>query len=115
MAKETRSLAQFATSLAREQIPSCVRSLAVDLLVDQVGVQIGGSGRPWSQQVRLVYGRAGVAAEATVLKHGDWLPVGAAAFSNHPPALPGDGYFPLNVGDRFCRNAEMPSFLSCVP
>lgn len=43
MADETRQLAKFVAELSHEQIPPRVRTRAVHLLIDQLGVQIGCS------------------------------------------------------------------------
>lgn len=79
---ETRVLARFAATLRYEDIPEKVRAKALDLLVDQLGVQIGCSELPWAQQVRATYSRAGGAPEATVVRYGERLPLVSAAFIN---------------------------------
>lgn len=82
MADETRELAKFAASLGYDEIPSHVLSRAADLLVDQIGVEIGCSELPWAKQVRHAFRAAGGAPEATVVRYGDRLPVASAAFIN---------------------------------
>ena len=82
MADETRQLAEFAASLTHGQIPSAIRARAIDILVDQIGVEIGCSDLPWARQVRESCRCAGGAAEATVVRYGDRLPVATAAFIN---------------------------------
>jgi len=79
---ETRVLARYAAGMRYEDIPTAVRNSAVDLLIDQIGVQIGCSELPWAQQVRSTWGRPGGAGEASVVRYGDRLPVMAAAFVN---------------------------------
>ena len=59
MKDETRELAHFAANLNLEQIPAHVRVRAVDVLVDQLGVEIGCSELPWAKQVRDTYRRSG--------------------------------------------------------
>ncbi|MBI4191494.1 MAG: MmgE/PrpD family protein [Betaproteobacteria bacterium] len=82
MSDETRELAKFAAALIYEQIPSHVRARAVDILVDQIGCEIGCSELPWAKQVRDTYCRTGGTPEATVVRYGDRLPVGSAALIN---------------------------------
>ena len=82
MADETRALARFASALTYEQIPRPVRLRALDLLIDQIGCEIGCSELPWAKQVRQTYSRAGGAAEATVVRYGERLPVAVAALIN---------------------------------
>ena len=82
MADETRQLAKFVAELGYEQIPMRVRTRAVHLLIDQLGVQIGCSEMPWAKQIREVYRRGGGKPEATVIRYGDRLPADAAAFIN---------------------------------
>lgn len=82
MAGETRALAAFAAELKLEQVPDEMRGIAIDLLVDQIGIQIGCSHLPWAQSARDTYKAAGGAEEATVVRYGDRLPVAAAAFIN---------------------------------
>jgi len=82
VADETRTLAKFAADLTYEQIPAHVRDRAIDLIVDQIGCQIGCSNLPWAQQVRQTYRDLGGAPEATVVKYGDRLPLISAVFIN---------------------------------
>ena len=82
MADETRQLAEFAAGFTYEQIPADVRTRAVDILIDQLGVEIGCSQLPWAKQVREVYRQIGGVPEATVVRYGDRLPIAAAAFIN---------------------------------
>ena len=82
MAEETRQLAEFTANFTYEQIPHQVRTWALDVLVDQIGCQIGCSDLPWTKQVRDTYRKSGGAPEATVVRYGDRLPVVSAAFIN---------------------------------
>ncbi len=82
MADETRQLAKFLAELTYEQIPARVRTRAIHLMIDQLGVQIGCSEMPWAKNIRTVYSRSGGKPEATVVRYGDRLPVDAAAFIN---------------------------------
>jgi len=82
MTGETRTLAAFAAELQLEQVPNSIRGIAIDLLVDQLGIQIGCAHLPWAQAVRETYKQARGAEEATVVRYGDKLPVTSAAFIN---------------------------------
>ncbi|HWM67866.1 MAG TPA: MmgE/PrpD family protein [Steroidobacteraceae bacterium] len=82
MTEETRKLASFAADLTLEQVPEPIRAIAIDLLVDQLGIQIGCAHLPWAQAVRKTYQHARGLEEATVVRYGDKLPVTSAAFIN---------------------------------
>ncbi|HSQ02422.1 MAG TPA: MmgE/PrpD family protein, partial [Burkholderiales bacterium] len=82
MANETRQLSEFAASLRLKEVPAEVQGRAHDILVDQIGVQIGCSELPWAKQVREDYRRIGGVAEATVVRYGDRLPLASTAFIN---------------------------------
>jgi 2-methylcitrate dehydratase PrpD len=82
MAGETRILSGFAAELALEQVPEHIQGIAIDLLVDQLGIQIGCGHLPWAQAVRNTYKAMGGVAEATVVRYGDRLPITSAAFIN---------------------------------
>jgi len=82
MSGETRALAKFASELRLSDVPAGIKSIAVDLLVDQVGIQIGCAHLPWAQSVRKAYTQAAGKPEATVVRYGDRLPVLSAAFIN---------------------------------
>src|SRR3954465_4943636 len=82
MSDETRQLTKFVSGLQYEQIPPRVRTKALHLIIDQLGIQIGCSDMPWAKHIRAVFSRPGGAAEATVVRYGDRLPLGAAAFIN---------------------------------
>jgi len=82
MADETRRLVKFMAELKYEDIPPKVLQRSLDVIVDQIGVQIGCSHLPWAQQVRQVYLKIGGIPEATVLGYGDRLPLASAALVN---------------------------------
>ncbi len=82
MSDQTRRLTQFVSGLKYEDIPARVRTKALHLIIDQLGIQIGCSEMPWAKHVRAVYSRPGGTAEATVVRYGDRLPLGATAFIN---------------------------------
>jgi 2-methylcitrate dehydratase PrpD len=82
MAGETRKLSEFAAKLTLDQVPDHIRLIAIDLLVDQLGIQIGCAHLPWAQAVRDTYRASGGTPEATVVRYGDRLPITSAAFIN---------------------------------
>jgi 2-methylcitrate dehydratase PrpD len=82
MADESRALAKYAAELSYDQIPPKVRTLAIDLLVNTIGCEIGGSALPWAKSVHQAYRNTGNLPEATVTCYGDRLPVASAAFIN---------------------------------
>ena len=80
--REAQSLQEAGESLGEED----ERNVA-DLLVDQIGVQLGCSELPWAQQVRATYGRAGGLPDATVVRYGDKLPVLATTSVPSPASV----------------------------
>ncbi|MBK5265306.1 MAG: MmgE/PrpD family protein [Alphaproteobacteria bacterium] len=82
MTGETRTLSAWAAGLTLDQVPDEMRGIAIDLLVDQIGIQIGCAHLPWAQAVRDTYRAAGGAGEATTVCYGDKLPVVNATFIN---------------------------------
>src|SRR5687768_8172273 len=82
MTGETRTLAAWAAGLTLDQVPDDMRGIAIDLLVDQIGIQIGCAHLPWAQAVRDTYRAAGGAGEATSVVYGDKLPVLNTTFIN---------------------------------
>ena len=82
MADETRTLAKFVADFKIEDAPEKIRNRMIDLLVDQIGVEIGCSHLPWARQVRSMYTNLGGKPEATVLGYGDRLPLTSVAFVN---------------------------------
>jgi 2-methylcitrate dehydratase PrpD len=82
MADETRTLAKFVANFKLEDAPVPIRNRMRDLLVDQIGIEIGCSHLPWAQQVRETYRKVGGVPEATVLGYGDKLPLTSVAFIN---------------------------------
>lgn len=51
MAGETRALADFATALRYEDIPSSVIAITKACIIDTVAVALFGSRLPWSRSV----------------------------------------------------------------
>src|SRR5437868_5786393 len=82
MSDETLTLAKFVADLSYDDIPAPIRARALDNLVDQIGCELGCSHLRWAKQVRDTYRKIGGSPEATVVRYGDRLPVGAAAFIN---------------------------------
>jgi 2-methylcitrate dehydratase PrpD len=82
MADETRTLANFAAELKLESVPAHVRARAIDIIVDQLGCEIGCSELDWAKQVHDTRRKSGGAPEATVVRYGDRLPAPSAAFIN---------------------------------
>ena len=82
MAQESRALAKFAAELDEANVPDHVRARAIDLLVDQIGVQIGCSDLPWARKVRDLYLKPGSAHEATIIRYGDRASLHDAIFIN---------------------------------
>lgn len=82
MADETLTLAKFAAEMQYKDIPEDIRNRATNLLIDQIGVQLGCSELPWAQQVRATYSANGGNPEATVVRYGERLPIINAAFIN---------------------------------
>jgi 2-methylcitrate dehydratase PrpD len=82
MVDKTRALARFVANFKLGDAPAPIQQRMHDLLVDQIGVEIGCSHLPWAQQVRETYRKIGGAPEATVLGYGDKLPLTSVAFIN---------------------------------
>jgi 2-methylcitrate dehydratase PrpD len=82
MTGETHTLTNFAVELTLDKVPVPIIGIATDLLVDQIGIQIGCSHLPWARAVYETYRRPKGAGEATVVRYGDKLPATAAAFIN---------------------------------
>jgi 2-methylcitrate dehydratase PrpD len=82
MADETRTLSAYAADLKLDQVPDDARGIAIDLLVDQLGIQIGCSHLPWARSAFDTYKRAGGLGEATVVRYGDKLPIVSTTFIN---------------------------------
>ena len=79
---ETRELARLATELKYEDIPPDVIKKAEELILDQFGVQVSASTKPWCQaaykQVRDLNSSGG----STILNYGDKVGAELAAFVN---------------------------------
>jgi len=79
---ETRQLAQFVTQLSYQDLPREVIDKTKDLILDQFGVQLAASTKPWSRAVYRLMRDLGGKAESTVVYYGDKLPAMNAAFAN---------------------------------
>ena len=99
------ALCRFAHALTLAGIPTAAREHAKLLLLDTLGIALAGIDEPSSRAARLVARLAGGAPHATLLVHGDRVPVAAAALANgtaafshlrnraqvHPGRQPGGG------------------------
>ena len=79
---ETRTLAEWVTSLRLEDIPETVKEHARRFLLDNFGCQIAGATVPWSRQYYDVIRRTRSGSHSTVAYHGDKLAPDDAAFIN---------------------------------
>src|SRR6202034_907770 len=79
--QETRQLAEFVSSMSFEDLPDPIVSRALDLIIDQIGVQIGCCTLPWARAVfDSVANRQG--GEATIVRYGQRVTIGEAALVN---------------------------------
>lgn len=79
---ETKTLAEWVTSLRLEDIPQPVVDSAKRFLLDNFGCQIAGATLPWSQQYYDVITRTRSGTHSTVAYHGNKLAPDDAAFIN---------------------------------
>ncbi len=80
--EETTRLADFIHNLRYEDLPDEVIEKAKDLILDQFGVQLAASTKPWSKAVCRLVKDWGGKAESTVVNYGDKIPAPNAAFAN---------------------------------
>jgi 2-methylcitrate dehydratase PrpD len=79
--QETRQLAEFVSSMSFEDLPDPIVSRALDLIIDQIGVQIGCCTLPWARAVLdSVANRQG--GEASIMRYGQRVTIGEAALVN---------------------------------
>ena len=64
---ETRKLAAFACELKYEDLPGEVIAKAKELILDQLGVQLAASTKPWSKAVYKYVRGLGGRSEATII------------------------------------------------
>jgi 2-methylcitrate dehydratase PrpD len=79
---ETRTLANWVSSLKYEDIPENVREAARQFILDNFGCQIAGATLPWSQSYYDVIRRTRSGTHSTVAYFGDKLSPDDAAFMN---------------------------------
>ena len=82
MENTTIKLADFIYNLKYEDLPAEVIEKAKDLILDQFGVQLACSTKPWSKAARNMVNDWGGKAESTILNYGDKVPAVNAAFAN---------------------------------
>ncbi len=76
------ALAAFVHRLTLDDIPSAAREHAKLLILDTLGIALAGIEEPASRAARAVARLSGSAEHATLLVHGDRVPVAAAALAN---------------------------------
>lgn len=76
-------LIEYALSAFEEGVPEEVTKIAIQAIIDQYGLQIGGSEFPWSKSIyRYIKAYSGDKGSSTVTRYGDHLPLTQAAFVN---------------------------------
>ena len=79
----TRDLVRFGLDTYQlSTLPLSVRSKAVDLLVDQIGLQLACAQYPWSRAVHQYVRRFAAPGRSTIVYHGDETSPEQAAFAN---------------------------------
>ncbi|MFC2065942.1 MmgE/PrpD family protein [Chloroflexota bacterium] len=79
---ESRGLAGFVAGLKYDDLPEEVVQKTKDLILDQLGVELTCSTKPWSKAVYQDTMNAGGKEESTIVNYGDKVPVLGAAFVN---------------------------------
>ncbi|HVZ44922.1 MAG TPA: MmgE/PrpD family protein [Ramlibacter sp.] len=79
---ETRTIARFAHSVAFESIPRYAIDKAIDLLIDQLGIQIACATLPWSKQIARMVEALGGREDCTIAYYGFKTSPDNAAFLN---------------------------------
>ena len=82
MTSYTRALAEFACSVAADDLPGSARAATRRLILDTLGCAVGGSGVRSSQIVAGLKAAAGGPAQATVLVSGERLSLLGAVYVN---------------------------------
>jgi 2-methylcitrate dehydratase PrpD len=83
----TIELSRFVDGLRLAAVPTAAREHAKLLLLDTLGIALAGIEEPSSRAARAVARQAGNADQATLLVHGDRVPVAAAALANGTAAF----------------------------
>lgn len=79
---ESRKLAKFVANLKYSDLPKNVVQKTKNLILDQFGVELAASNKPWSKAVYRDAINAGGRGESTIVYYGDKVPVHSAAFVN---------------------------------
>jgi len=79
---ETKTLAHFANTLNITDVPKSVVDKAIDLLIDQIGIQFACATLPWSKQITRMVQSLGGNSQATVVYYGFKTSPDNAAFLN---------------------------------
>jgi len=79
---ESRKLASFSVGLKYEALGAKVIEKTKDLVLDQIGVQLASSTKPWSKAVYQYARSLGGPAESTILNYGDKVKAENAVFAN---------------------------------
>jgi len=79
---ESRELAKFVAKLKYGDLPKKVVKKTKDLILDQLGVELASSTKPWSKAVYRDAMNSGGRQESTIVYYGDKVPVLSAAFVN---------------------------------
>ncbi|MBI2908964.1 MAG: MmgE/PrpD family protein [Chloroflexi bacterium] len=78
----SRTLAEFATQLKYEDIPSDVVARVKDHITDTVGCAVAGSAMDWTRKIASVAKRMGGPPEATIIGDGARMGVASAVLAN---------------------------------
>ncbi|MDO8567358.1 MAG: MmgE/PrpD family protein [Dehalococcoidales bacterium] len=79
---ETSELARFATDLKFSDLPGDVIRKTEELILDQFGVQVSSSTRPWCQAVYREIKELNSRGSSTIMNYGDRVGAELAAFAN---------------------------------
>lgn len=79
---ESRELARFVAKLHYSDLPKEVVQKTKDLILDQLGVELAASTKPWSKAVYRDAMNTGGRKDSTIVYYGDKVPVMSAAFVN---------------------------------
>ncbi|MBI2859253.1 MAG: MmgE/PrpD family protein [Chloroflexi bacterium] len=79
---ESKVFASFLSQLKYNDVPNDVIEHAQDIMLDQLGVEIAASTKPWSVAVLKYVRTFGGPAESTIVNYGDKMKAENAAFAN---------------------------------
>ena len=106
---ETRTLAKFAADLEIERLPRAVIDKAIDLMIDQFGIQIACATLPWSKQITTFVKELGGRRDSTVVYYGFKTSPDNAVFLN---SSYGHGF---EMDDTHLRVVNHPGCLAIPP